>query len=215
MAYFSNFPEVEYPSFLNDRVSDSDYLLIKNIFRRIKVRDDILKNISVFDEYEIRSNERPDMVANNYYGDSGLDWLVLIANNITNIRNQWPISDQELYDYCVDKYGDNISDNRFYETTEVRDSEDRLILPAGIVVDSDFTITNPDNPNSTLNPVTGITNYEYETRLNDQKRSINLLRTEYVQQAINDIREELVYSRSSQYISDTKIRSDNTRLKGS
>lgn len=213
MAYFSSFPNVRYPSFLNDRVSDSDYLLIKNIFRRIKIRDDISKNISVFDEYEVRSSERPDMVADSYYGDPGLDWLVLIANNITNIRNQWPLSDQEVYDYCVEKYGNEISNNRFYETTEVKDSQDRLILPAGIVVDSDFTITNPDNPNGTLNPVTGITNFEYETRVNDGKRSINLLRREYVQQAINDIREELIYTRSSQYISDTLIESDNIRLK--
>jgi len=213
MAYFSSFPNVRYPSFLNDRVSDSDYLLIKNIFRRIKIRDDISKNISVFDEYEVRSSERPDMVADSYYGDPGLDWLVLIANNITNIRNQWPLSDQEVYDYCVEKYGNEISNNRFYETTEVKDSQDRLILPAGIVVDSDFTITNPDNPNGTLNPVTGITNFEYETRVNEGKRSINLLRREYVQQAINDIREELIYTRSSQYISDTLIESDNIRLK--
>jgi hypothetical protein len=213
MGYFSELPNLEYPSPFKERVSDRDYVLMKNIFRRVKLRDDVIDKLAVFDNYEVRINERPDTVANDYYEDPSLDWLVLISNNIVNVRDEWPLNDAELYDYASNKYGNSLNDFKFYETREVRDSLNRLVLPAGIVVRSDFTIHNPDNPNDTLSPVTGITNYEYEVRENDKKRSIVLLRSEYVQQAKNDIKEDLTYARSSQFINESTIKADNDRVK--
>lgn len=213
MTYFRELPEVEYPSPLSDRSSDREYITIKNIFRRVKLRDDLYNSLTAFEKYEIKSNQRPDMVANEYYGNPDLDWLVLVSNNITNVRDQWPLTDKELYEYALEKYGPNLNKNSFYETTEVRDDQNRLVYPEGIVVDSDFTIPDPDNPFFTFNPVQGITYYEYEVRKNNEKRSISLLRNEYVQQAINDLREELSYDRSSQYINNKVIKADNIRLR--
>lgn len=213
MTYFRELPEVEYPSPLSDRSSDREYITIKNIFRRVKLRDDLYNSLTAFEKYEIKSNQRPDMVANEYYGNPDLDWLVLVSNNITNVRDQWPLTDKELYEYALEKYGPNLNKNAFYETTEVRDDLNRLVYPEGIVVDSDFTIPDPDNPSFTFNPVRGITYYEYEVRKNNEKRSISLLRNEYVQQAINDLREELSYDRSSQYINNKVIKADNIRLR--
>ena len=77
----------------------------------------------------------------------------------------------------------------FFETTEVKDTSGRLILPKGKVVDQDFTIPKLLTPNATINPVVGISNYEYETRLNDEKRNIFVLRLEYLQEFVNDFRE--------------------------
>ena len=213
MTYFRELPEVEYPSPLSDRSSDREYITIKNIFRRVKLRYDLYNSLTAFEKYEIKSNQRPDMVANEYYGNPDLDWLVLVSNNITNVRDQWPLTDKELYEYALEKYGPNLNKNAFYETTEVRDDQNRLVYPEGIVVDSDFTIPDPDNPFFTFNPVRGITYYEYEVRKNNEKRSISLLRNEYVQQAINDLREELSYDRSSQYINNKVIKADNIRLR--
>lgn len=213
MTYFRELPEVEYPSPLSDRSSDREYITIKNIFRRVKLRDDLYNSLTAFEKYEIKSNQRPDMVANEYYGNPDLDWLVLVSNNITNVRDQWPLTDKELYEYALEKYGPNLNKNAFHETTEVRDDQNRLVYPEGIVVDSDFTIPDPDNPFFTFNPVRGITYYEYEVRKNNEKRSISLLRNEYVQQAINDLREELSYDRSSQYINNKVIKADNIRLR--
>jgi hypothetical protein len=87
-----------------------------------------------------------------------------------------------------------------------------LILPAGKVVTQNFTIPNPADPTATLNPVTGITNYEYETRKNDEKRSIYLLKPAYLQQFLNDMRVEMLYSESSEYVTDTLIRTENTNI---
>ena len=213
MAYFRELPNVQYPSPITERTSDRDYVTIKNIFRRVKLRDDLEANLSAFERYEVRSGQRPDTLAAEYYGNPDLDWLILIVNNITNVRDQWPLSDQQLYEFALNKHGDMLNHIAHYITTEVRDDAGRLIYPAGVVVDYNFTITDPDNPNATLNPVTGMTNYECEVGKNNQKRSITLLRTEYVQQAVNNLKEELTYTRSSQYVDSKTIKADNIRLK--
>lgn len=214
MAYFVELPEVSYPSPLSERTSDRQYITIKNLFRRVKLRDDLTSVLAAFDNYEISDGERPDIVAEEFYGNAELDWLVLVSNNITNVHNEWPLSDQQLYNFVVDKYGvENINQFAFYETTEVKDDQGRLIFPAGIRVDSDFTINDPDAVDSTLNPVRGITYYEEEVRLNNNKRSIKLLRGSFVTQAILDLREELSYDRSSQRINRKTLKADNIRLK--
>ena len=140
--------------------------------------------------------------------------MVLVSNNITNVHNEWPLSDAQLYNYVVDKYGaENINQFAYYETTEVKDDEGRLIYPEGIRVDSDFTINDPTQVDATINPVRAITYYENEIRLNNNKRSIQLLRASYVTQAILDLREELFYDRSSQKVNNKLIKADNIRLK--
>jgi len=214
MAYFTELPNVSYPSPLSDRTSDRQHVTIKNLFRRVKLRDDLRSTLEAFDNYEISDGERPDIVAEEFYGNAELDWLVLVSNNITNIHNEWPLSDAQLYNFVIDKYGVQlINQFSFYETTEVKDDEGRLIYPEGIRVDSDFTIDDPSESDSTLNPVRGITYYEEEVRLNNNKRSIQLLRPSYVTQAILDLREELSYDRSSQKVNNKLIKADNIRLK--
>tara|TARA_B100001939_G_scaffold341047_1_gene350121 strand:- start:274 stop:915 length:642 start_codon:yes stop_codon:yes gene_type:complete len=212
--YFKELPDVSYPSPLSDRRSDREYITIKNLFRRVKLRDDLVDQVTAFERYEVRQGERPDIVAEEYYDNQDLDWLVLISNNITNVRDQWPLSDNELYNYAVEKYGvEGLSQVAYHETTEVKDDLGRLIFPAGIRVDSDFTIPNPDIFDTTLNPVRAISNYEAESRLNDEKRSIVLLRKNFVTQAILDLREELTYDKSSQKVNNKLIKADNIRLK--
>jgi hypothetical protein len=212
--YFKELPDVSYPSPLSDRRSDREYITVKNLFRRVKLRDDLVDQVTAFEKYEVRQGERPDIVAEEYYDNQDLDWLVLISNNITNVRDQWPLSDNELYNYAVEKYGiEGLSQVAYHETTEVKDDLGRLIFPAGIRVDSDFTIPNPDIFDTTLNPVRSISNYEAESRLNDEKRSIVLLRKNFVTQAILDLREELTYDKSSQKVNNKLIKADNIRLK--
>jgi hypothetical protein len=212
MSYFELLPNVEYPNPLPDRVSNNSYLKVKNIFRRVKLRDDLIQNLALFNSYEIQNDDRPDIVAEKVYGDPNLDWLVLICAGVVSIRDQWPMTDQELYDFCVEKYGlENITAPARYETIEVRDSQKRLIYPAGVVVDSDFTITDPENL-TTLNPVRSVTNYELERIKNDDRRLIQMLRPIYVEEAVNDIREQLFYDKSSQFIDRSLIRSDNVRI---
>jgi hypothetical protein len=211
MSYFRELPDLEYQSPLTDKISSTDYVRVKNIFRRVKLRDDLSKNLVLFNKYQIEEGERPDIVAEKLYGKADLDWIVLICAGITNVRNQWPLSSRDIYRFSEEKYGDELNATRIYETTEVKDGNGRLILPAGKVVDGNFTIPNPEDISQTLNPVVGISNYEYETRLNDEKRSIDSLKKVYLQTFLNDIRKLTYYSQSSQYVNSKLIRTENTR----
>jgi len=212
MGYFRELPEVEYQSFLSDSNSSQNYLRVKNLFRRNKLRDDLQNVFTLFNKYEIVEGARPDTVAEELYGSAELDWVVLMTANITRVRDQWPLSNRDLYKYAENKYGvTGLSSVHHYETTEVKDSSNRLILPAGKVVDEDFTIPDPSNTAITLNPVININNYEYEVRENDKKSSIYLLKPSYLQQFLNDMREIMIYGRSSEYINENLIRTENTR----
>ena len=212
MSYFRELPDLEYQSPFADSNSSQNYVRAKNLFRRVKLRDDLKNVFTLFNKYQIPEGARPDTVAEEVYGKADYDWVVILTAGIVNIRNEWPLSNIDLYRYAEQVYGNDLNAIHHYETTEVKDSNGRLILPAGKIVDSTFTIPNPNIPIQTLNPVVGISNYEYETRKNVEKRSIYLLRTEYLQQYLNDMRKIMYYEKSSQYINKKLIRTENTRV---
>ena len=212
MGYFRELPELDYQSFLSDSNSSSNYLRVKNLFRRCKLRDDLQSVFTIFNKYEIVEGARPDTVAEELYGDAELDWVVLMTAGIINVRNEWPLSDRQIYNYSLEIYGTQLNDVHHYETREVKDANGRLILPKGKVVDSTFRIPNPDFYIETISPINGISNYEYEVRKNDAKRSIFLLKESYLQQFLNDMREEMIYSRSSEYVNENLVRTENTRI---
>ena len=176
MGYFRELPELDYQSFLSNSNSSSRYLRVKNLFRRTKIRDDLQNVFTLFNKYEIVEGARPDTVAEEFYGSAELDWVVLITAGIINVRNDWPLSSKELYDYSLKVYGDSLNDVHHWETKEIKDLNGKLILPKGKVVNSNFTIPNPDVYNATLNPVGYVTNYDYEVTKNNKKRSIYILK---------------------------------------
>ena len=209
MGYFRELPNLRYPSFLSEKTSSLDFVEVKNVFRRVKLRDDLQNNFTVFEKYEIGEGMRPDTLAEELYGNPEFDWIVLTVAGILNVRNEWPLSNRDLYNYCFDKYGESLNANRFFETKEVKNTDGKLILPKGKIVDSDFTIPKPGEPTANLNPVVGISNFEYETRLNDEKRNIYVLREGYIQTFLNDIREIMTYDESSEFIDERTIQTEN------
>jgi hypothetical protein len=214
MTYFRQLPNIEYQNFLNDRTGSQDYILMKNIFLRGKLREDLESNFTVFQKYSIKGDERPDEIAYDIYGSSQYDWVVLITARIITYQNDYPLTSQELYDYTLNKYGvEGMNAINHYESVEVRDRLDRLVYPAGIVVAKDFTIPNPDTPTSFISPVVGVSNFEYETNKNDRKRNITILRPLYLNQFLNDMREISKYGFNSEYVNSTTIRAENSKTK--
>tara|TARA_B100001996_G_C18651139_1_gene589449 strand:- start:803 stop:1435 length:633 start_codon:yes stop_codon:yes gene_type:complete len=197
--YFREVPNIRYKSPLKDSNSGENFILAKNLFLRAKIRDDLLRDATFLKSYIVNEGERPMDVAEAWYGAPQYDWIVLITSGIINVRTEWPMSSKVLYNYCENKYGNDLNATQFYETTEVKDAQGRLIMPAGKVVDSNFTIQHPDTHNITLNPVIGISNYLVETRENEKKRNIKLMRPEYLTLFLSDLRESMKYSPSSQY----------------
>ena len=215
MSYFRELPNISAVSLLPGRTRNDERVTVKNIFQRAKLRSDIDVATTAFDFRVIKEGQRPDTLAQDLYNDPELDWVILITNNIINVRNEWPLSNRDLYNLAEKKYGiAGLNNPHHYETTEVKDSIGRLILPAGKVVDSGFTIPNPDNVAVTINPVVSITNYDYEIRKNQEKSSIYLLRPSYLQQFLNDMRQIMIYGRSSEYVTDTLIKTENTKVIG-
>tara|TARA_R100001463_G_scaffold24401_4_gene58158 strand:+ start:294 stop:950 length:657 start_codon:yes stop_codon:yes gene_type:complete len=218
MSYFRELPDVEYQSPFATRISSSSYVKAKNIFRRMKIRDDLQNIFTVFDKYEIREGARPDTIAEEFYGKSDLDWVVLLSANIINVRDQWPLSSRDLYEYTVSKYGlENINRVHHYETKEIKNSDGNIVLPKGLVVDEDYSIRFRTGETyierSGPDIISTISNYVYETRENQKKETIYLLKPSYLQQFLNDMRTEMVYSESSQFVDKTLIKTENTRIR--
>ena len=211
MTYFRELPNLNYQSFLKERNNSTDFIQVKNIFRRAKLRDDLSYIFTSLIRYYIRDGFRPDTVAEEIYGDAGLDWVIITSANIINIRDQWPLDSREMYNYASNKYGNDLNQIRHYVTTEVKDSNGRLVFPKGKVVDAGFTIPDPASSTATLNPVVGVTNYEYETDLNDAKRDIYILDPKYLGIFLKDMRTIMRYKDSSQFIDTDLIETENTR----
>lgn len=216
MTYFREVSDLLYQSQQPNRNSSYDYVRVKNLFRRAKIRDDFFQNAVTFTKYKIIGEERPEQVAEKIYGSPSYDWVVLISNNILNVRTEWPLSDSEFSEYLERKYTEaELNSAHHYETTAVTDSRGRLILPAGKKVDSNFSITYYDeniNQSVTKTPVRMISIYEYEIAQNDKKRNIYILKNRFLQTAIDDMRRIMSYGFSSQYINDTTKKGENLRV---
>ena len=172
MGYFRELPELDYQSFLSDSNSSQNYLRVKNLFRRNKLRDDLQNVFTIFDKYEIVEGARPDTVAEELYGSAELDWVVLMTAGImTRVRDQWPLSNRELYRYAVKKYGVTGNLNlsvHHYETTEVKDRTGKTnssCRKSSRLQTLQFQILR-NTARQTLNPVINVNNYGYEARKN-------------------------------------------------
>jgi hypothetical protein len=213
MTYFREVSDLLYQSQQPNRNSSYDYARVKNLFRRAKIRDDFFKNVTAFTKYKIIGEERPEQIAQKLYGSSTYDWVVLISNNIINVRTEWPLSDSEFSDYLERKYTEaELAQPHHYETTAVIDSRGKLIIPAGKIVDSNFSITYYDGLSVTKNPVKMVSVYEYEIQQNDKKRNIYVLRNRYLQTAIDDMKRIMSYGFSSQYVNDSTKKGESLRV---
>ena len=314
MSYFRELPNLSYVSRFSGANRSDERVEVKNLFKRARLRSDIDAAITAFNYYKISEGERPDTLAKKIYNDPELDWVILTTNNITNVRDQWPLDGMNFTNYLLSKYGTSdmteeqkyaeLNKIKHYETTAVKDQYDRSLLEAGLIVDEGFKFTstreirrntiisevtivlpfpvsvsagdaitqptrssggytftggsgtvktsvtskteillnkvvgkfistangeaggNPillngevltnsgvsGNPAAvfiryktntipeTLNPVKAVSYYDYEVKMNEDKRRIKVLRPEYLSVFISDMRSIMKYSRSSQYL---------------
>ena len=217
-SYFSEVPDFEYVSRLPD-AKISDYIRVKNLFRRGFLREDIFQDLTFFTKYQVRGDDRPDNVAFEIYKDSTLDWLVLTANNIVNIQDEWPIPNSVFDELMTERYGtyeNLIGGIHHYETVEVKDARDVIIVNKGLQVESTYSVTFFDEragDMKTVTPTIPITNYQYEQKVNEAKRNIYLLKPKYLQVVRDDLEDLMIYREgSTQYISETLKRAENIRL---
>ena len=237
MGYFRELPNIAYQSPLSHKNSSRDYIVIKNIFRRSKLFNYLNDNVTFFNKYVIGDGARPDLIAEELYGDPKLDYVVILVAGITKINHEWPLQDYQVYDYALQKYGSEIelNENHHFETFEIKDDKGRQILPPNLIVDDEFKIDGTSSKYNTTytlisqagntqlddkdeftvktdNIARAVTNLEYEHTENDKKREIDVLRESYLQMFINDLRDVVRYDKSSSYITSSLAATENTNV---
>ena len=164
--YFSKFPLIPY-----DSVGDGKFKLVTNLLKRVAVRSKVKTNVLVFDTYDVKSGETPEMIADKLYNDPELHWVVLLMNDITDRYHQWPLTENQFIAHINDKY-DNVDATHHYEISQT--SGDTTIK---IDIGTD---------NSDHSGATAITNYEYEVARQDEMRKIRLLDPTYIEQFVDE-----------------------------
>ena len=217
--YFRNIPDFEYVNRTKDGQFISNYTQVKNFFKKGRIREDLFQDLTVFEKYSVKGDDRPDNVAFEIYDDPTLDWVVLTSNNITNVQNEWPLSQKAFEDYILDKYKthEKLNEIHHYESNEVKDTNGVIIFPKGVRVSAAQSVSyfEPLSEESvTVNPISrAITNFEYEQKVNDDKRRIFLIKPIYLGVVFDDLEEMMTYKEgSTQFVSESMKRADNIRL---
>ena len=171
--YFANFPFIFY-----DSVGNFDFKVVTNLLRRVALRVSLREDTLVFDTYDVKDGESPEILAHKLYGDPELHWIILLINNITDRYHQWPMTQPQFLQYVNDKYekadGTSGADDTHHfelaqssgDTSVKVEVYNNLALYGG---DQDF-----------YSNATAVTNYEYEERLQDERRKIRLLDSRYL-----------------------------------
>lgn len=229
--YFRYIPNIEYISRGENDDIISTYTEVKNLFKRGKIRDDIFGNLTFFNKYNIIGDERPDNVAFKVYNNERLDWIVLLSNNIVNVYDEWPMTQEAFDKYLLQKYGsyDQIYGIHHFVTREIKNNSGNIILKSNIYIEPTSSPAGPQMPNfyldyydsslqqqvyiPNIDLLTPVTNYEYEDNIENQKRSIFLLKPAYVPVITNDMEKIMPYKEGGeQYVNPTLKRVDNIRL---
>ena len=218
--YFSNLTEFIYVNRTKDGRSEGDYSIVKNFFKRVRLRDDIFQDLTFFTKFTVEGDDRPDNVANTVYDDPSLDWVILLSNNIVNVQSEWPLGQAAFNTYITEKYGDETtlySGIHHYESREVQANDGTIIIPSGQRVSIGQSVSFFDEDSSQqivrTDVAMPITNYAFEEKLNDEKRNIFVLKPIYLNIIFDDI-DQLMRNKkgSTQFISETLVRGDDIRL---
>ena len=220
-SYFQRVPDLNYVSRLPD-AKIGDYIRVKNLFKKGKLREDIFQNLAFFEKYKIVGDDRPDNVAFEVYDDASLDWIVLLSNNVLNIQSEWPLPQTDFDRFVLDKYGDYdtlYNGIHHYETEEVKNSQGVTIVPAGLQVDSSYSVSYYDffidQQITTGNISIPVTNYEYEEKVENDKRNIFLLKPRFLNIVFDDMDDIMQYKKgSTQFVNESLKTGDNIRLYG-
>ena len=217
--YFRNLPEFDYVNRTERGRSEGDYSIVKNFFKRGKLREDIFQDLTFFTKFIVEGDDRPDNVADKVYNDPTLDWVILLSNNITNVQSEWPLSQSDFHAYITDKYDEETlySGIHHYESREVKTTDGSIIIPRGERVGVGQSVSYYDDALGQHVRATDVafpvTNFTHEEKLNNDKRNIFVLKSSYLNIVFDDLEEIMEYKKgSTQYVSETLVQGDNIRL---
>ena len=171
--YFESFPKIFY-----DSVGQGNPKVVTNLLSRVAIRAKVKTNTMLYDTYDVKSGETPEIIADKLYQDPELHWIVMLVNNITDRYHQWPMKEQQFNTFLNEKY-DNPDGVHHYEISqESGDTSTKIEVYANEALytgDTDF-----------YNSATIVTNREYEEREQDKKRQIRLLDPRYIDEFVDE-----------------------------
>ena len=189
MGYFRELPNLEYLSLLPDRVSSSEYVEVKNLFKRVRLREDFYSTITNFEKYQILDGERPDHVAFNYYDDVRYAWLVLATNNILDPYWEWPLSYKDFREYVSDKYGSiETAKSQIHHYEYIARARAEKTGTSDPVPEYKLEIDYQTYTETDVDEREIIYAYNYEKDLNETKREIQLIDAVYIQSVQDEVR---------------------------
>lgn len=174
MKYFENFPKVDYPLEIDGKtykVSTTD------LFIRFKFLDKIIADPFAFYDYLVKDGDRPDTIADTYYGSPEYAWLVMLSNFFSDFQYDFPVPDDVLYQNIETKYNMTIE--------EASQTLKQYELSDNIVVDVDTYTDTVDDGKIALSI------FDFELRQNERKRKIKLLSKKYLNEANKELRDKL------------------------
>ena len=218
--YFRNLPDFFYVNRNDTQRETENYSIVKNFFKRAKLRGDIFENLTFFEKFIVQGDDRPDNVAHEIYGDAFLDWIVLLSNNIVNVQSEWPLSQADFFTYLNEKYDNETilySGIHHYEANEVKTSNNDIIIASGTRVSVGQSVSYFDDGLENQVVVTDIalpvTNYTFEENENNKKREIFLLKPIYLSIVFDDLERIMKYKEgSTQFLDETLVQGDDIRL---
>ena len=166
MYFDDNFPVIPY-----DSVGDYKFKDVTNLLRRVALRAKVKTSTLLYDTYDVKNGETPESLADKLYGDSEYHWIIMLINDITDRYHEWPMSEAQFSQYLKDKYSNPDAVHHYEISQESGDTDIKINIGT----------SNADYPTATL-----ITNYEYEQKLQDDRRKIRLLDPSFINQFVTE-----------------------------
>lgn len=196
MSYFSRLPNLYVAEGITS-LENFKYRLTKNLFRRVNAREDLSQYTTFFETYEIRDGDTPSSLAYQLTGESENDWIILTINNITDVYEEWPKTDAAMQSYIEAKY--SVADDIHHWETNETLYDDIVFIKEGIEVNETFRAVLPDGTTLTKEEsIYPVTNYEYETYLNELRRNILIPNPQIVDIIIEEFDDLVTYQPSSE-----------------
>ena len=204
--FFNIVPDIEYDEKpISYPFSESDFVVAKNFFRRYKINDDVFQYAVFFKKYTIKDGERPETLAEKFYGNQFYDWVILLTNNMVNAQYDWPRTNYEIYKMVEEEFDDPYSEISHYEIKETIGH-----YQAGLHVDKTFYDNTHKlniggsvqikNGNEIASPITVAEYYQEE---NEKKREIYLLKSRFLEPFVKDFKKQNLYKKDDNYITQT------------
>ena len=166
--YFAQFPTIPYDSTGTGKSKD-----VKNLLRRVGLRQKVKVNTMFFDTYDVKNGETPESIAFKLYDNAELHWVVMLVNNITDRFHDWPMTEAQFLNFINDKYSNPDAVHHYEIEQESGDTSIKINIGTD----------NTDYPSATA-----ITNYEHEQEVQDAKRKIRLLDPSFVDDFVDEFK---------------------------